>query len=89
MSVATAYVLQVGSVKKDISLAALYMDARHYRDIYCPDLDEKYPIGRVYSEVVKGCKTYYPEVLNSTISLGAVDSLEAALGAIASAIGLD
>lgn len=88
MTIATAYALKVGVLEEDNSLASIFVDARYYRDVYCPELNGKHPIGRIYSELVRDRMVYRPEVFHSSVELEPADCMEEALGAIAQAIAL-
>ena len=83
-----AYALKTGAVQCDESLASIFVDARFYRDVYCPELAGKRPIARIYSDVVGDRITYIPEICHSTVDLGSADTLDEALGAIAQAIDI-
>jgi len=85
----TAYGLNLGTTEIDESLASIFVDCRMYRDVYCPELKGKYPIGRIYSEVMGDRVSYYPEVCHSHVELESCGCMEEALMAIASAIGVD
>ena len=83
-----AYALKTGAVQCDESLASIFVDARFYRDVYCPELSGKRPIARIYSEVMGDRVTYIPELYHSSISLEECGTMEEALGAIAQAIDI-
>ena len=84
-----AYALKTGAVQCDESLASIFVDARFYRDVYCPELSGNRPIARIYSEVMGDRVSYYPEVCHSHVELESCGCMEEALMAIASAIGVD
>jgi len=89
MITTTAYKLKLGTTEFDESLASIFVDCRMYRDVYCPELKGKYPIGRIYSEILGDRVSYYPEVFQSHVELDSCGCMEEALNAIASAIGVD
>lgn len=88
MTIVTAYALKIGAVQNDESLASLLVDARFYRDVYCPELSGKHPIARIYSEVTGDRVTFQPEICHSSVVLDECASIEEALGAIAQAIDI-
>ena len=83
-----AYALKIGAVQNDESLASIFVDARFYRDVYCPELAGKRAIARIYSDVVGDRVTYNPELYHSSVLLEECGTMEEALDAIAQAIDL-
>lgn len=81
--------LKIGKLQEDVSIESLSYDARYYRNVFCPDLDEKRPIAVIYINHINSQVEYQPEVVNSTVELEICGCEEQALGAIAQAIGLD
>ena len=88
MTAAVLTALKLGNEREDLSFAALLVDARMYQDVYCPELNGKKPIARIYREELRGRATFYPEICHSTVNLGSADTLDEALGAIAQAIDI-
>lgn len=89
MAAKFAIALRVGTLQEDTSIEALSYDARYYREVRCPDLDEKRPIAVIYINHINSQVEYQPEVVNSTVELEICGCEEQALGAIAQAIGID
>jgi len=77
-----AYALKIGAEK------SIYMDPRLYRDVYCPDIEEKRPIARIFVEKSRNKRIFQPEIYHSSVLLEECGTIEEALGAIAQAIDI-